>query len=131
MSLCHFLPLVSSLSVFPIWIIEQFLPYPWLVEESIKWIIIILLAKQRPKNAIWIVVLAGLSFGATEAVFYQIDNLVSLSSQNIVLRFFLTVPMHIITFVIMYLGISKNKLTAILSVLVAFGIHFLFNFSLL
>jgi hypothetical protein len=39
------LPLVGAFSVFPLWLIEQFLPWPWLIEELFKLFVVLKIRK--------------------------------------------------------------------------------------
>lgn len=124
------LPIVSAFLVFPIWAIEQFLPFPWIVEELAKYLFLLLFIKQHSKNTFLIVILSGISFGFSEAIFYQIDALQMNSIFNTFLnRLVFTIPMHVLTYIFLYLGINKGKSFAIISVIIAITIHYLFNLA--
>jgi len=123
------LPLIAAFSIFPIWIIEQLIPFPWLVEELVKYFSLILSVKHKSKNAIWFVVLSGFAFGISETVFYQSGGLQTLQQPTVLLRrLFFTVPMHTLTYLIQYFGINKSRPVVFACIIIAILTHFLFNY---
>lgn len=123
----NLLPLYSAISIFPLWIIEQFLPYPYLIEELVKAFLIGTTVPPKNHNPYSYVALAGLSFGLSETVLYQIINIQSNSFYLFTQRFLITNLMHLLTFLIIYRGKQSGKAVFIVTIVFAIAIHYCFN----
>lgn len=121
-------PLLSVFIVFPVWIIELYLPYPFLIEEIVKLGLIYPVAKAKPKNGIWIALWSSIGFSASETVFYLSETLVNFSFATFTERLIYTATLHGVTFCLLYLGFSSNKYSYKAgSLLLAILIHYGFN----
>ncbi len=122
-----FMPLVAAFSVFPIWIVEQYLPVPWLVEELVKFVMVLYVARLKSiKGLVWVVA-SGLAYGVSEAFFYLFNLLSAGSIAPLVWRLALTLPMQLMTFLVLYYGALGGWLRKSVALILAFVIHFLFN----
>lgn len=90
---------VSLFSPLPLWLIQQPLPYPHLIEEIFKLIIL----RLAPKfNKFWHPLLLALAFSFSESFFY-LTNFFQLGNFNLFLpRLFLTSLLHLSTFSLLY-----------------------------
>lgn len=122
--------LFSAFSVFPLWILEQFVPYPFIVEELTKFFLVFWLFRKQPRNVFWTILLSSVAFGLSEAVLYQIKVLQLQNTLLLPLRLLFTLPMHTLTYFILYWGTRKNVAMSIITLLTSFLIHYLFNLGL-
>lgn len=110
---------------FPLWLIETVLPYPYLIEEIFKLIII---KKISADNKYWYSILLGIVFSLSESILYLI-NFFQLGNFNLFpLRILMTTTMHTFLFLLLY-TFRSNKLTLIISFIIAVVIHFFFNYT--
>ena len=86
------LSLVGPLFLLPV---EKIFPYPWLVEELFKLIIVWLILKSKlGKNYLVLAIFAGLLFAFSEAIFY-LTNILALGNLGLFpQRLFLTSFLH-------------------------------------
>lgn len=112
---------ISAL-IFPFFIllIENFLPYPYVVEELFKFF----LAKKTSSTKTAIIL--GLLFSFSEAVFYFMNSSYSLNPNLYSLRLLSVSAMHITTILIMQYFLNKKSLWPV-GLLLAMLIHYLFN----
>jgi hypothetical protein len=108
--------------VFPFFIllIENFLPYPYIVEELFKFF----LAKKASSTKV--VIILGLLFSVSEAIFYFLNPVYSLNLTAYSIRLMAVSAMHITTILVMYYFLKKKSLWPI-GLLLAILIHYLFN----
>mgnify|MGYP001587160119 CR=1 FL=1 len=110
--------------IFPFFIllIENFLAYPYIVEEVFKFF----LAKSA--NSTKTAIILGLLFSLSESIFYVFNPSYSLISNpySLVVRLLVVTPLHITTILIMYY-FSKKKSLWPLGLSLAILIHYLFN----
>lgn len=109
--------------------VEVVFPFPFIVEELVKLIMIMILVRRVGAENLTIVGVAmiGLIFGLSETVFYITDAFLLGSSSAIVIRLFVTVPMHILTVIIMFIIGRKKKIWWVVGYVVAVIIHYTFN----
>lgn len=122
-------PILASITPFILWPIELVFPYPHVVEELSKGVISYLIIRSKTKNPILAAVASGVLFGVSETVFYLFNILPSGNSSTLALRLVTTLPMHVITFVIITVISLKNKYFMPLAVTLTILIHYLFNRS--
>jgi hypothetical protein len=103
--------------------IQFILPFPYLVEELYKLGLLLSIYQIDRKSLILDAIILGLLFSFSESIFY----LPSINLETFVLRFVITLPMHLLTIVIMALIIQKNIRLAPIGLLLAILIHYLFN----
>ena len=120
--------LLSAFSIFPLWLIEQILPYPWLIEELFKLLLVsYVVLRVRGDRVLRLILLCGLIFGLSETILYLFNVFRDSNEWAIVMRLVLTVPMHTLTFYVLYLGVSRGKVMAMICFGLALAIHWLFN----
>lgn len=122
------LPLFAAVGVFFLWLVELFLPYPWLIEEFFKFFLVAYAVKgtgSRP--GLSLVIFTGLAFSVSEALFYLFNYLPEGSLMPLLVRLALTVPMHTLTFVILYLGLRKGTAFGLAALVISMGLHYWFN----
>ena len=115
--------IAALVSPFFILLIENFLPYPYVIEELFKFF----LAKWASSTKV--AVILGLLFSISEAIFY------SMNPNAPLYRILFVAPMHITTILIMQYFLNviqlrhKKNLWPI-GLLLAILIHYLFNYSM-
>ena len=112
-------------------LIVKVVGYSEVIEEILKALVVIFVLNnfssliKRVKNT----VLFALSFGLSESLFY-LNYACQLNSIDIFWqRIILTIPMHIITALVILFSSLKNKKTIILGIIVSLIIHLAFNAS--
>lgn len=121
------IPFYALIAPFIVWPIEYVLPYPFVIEEIAKAVIVYLIpAATSKKQGIKLALLIGLLFGLTETVIY-IFNILSGGTVSFWGRILLTVPMHTLTPLVVYLTSYKNKKLIVVGAFLAIIIHYLFN----
>lgn len=108
-----------------LWPIEIFFPYPHIAEELTKGLLIYFLLKlPKTSQKIYGAILIGFLFGLSENFLYLFSP-GSLYSH--LLRFVLTMPLHIIsTLAILALGLIDKRLIFV-GIILAILIHYLYN----
>jgi len=120
--------LLSAFSIFPLWLIEQILPYPFLIEEVFKLLLVsYVVLRVRGDRVLRLILLCGLIFGLSETILYLFNVFRNSNEWMIVARLALTVPMHTLTFYVLYLGVSRGRVMTMICFGLALGIHWLFN----
>ncbi len=121
--------LTGSILPFILWPIELILPYPFLVEELAKAILIFLIIKStlKLKERIQITILAGLLFSISESVMYLFNIFQIGSGETLLIRLILTIPLHVGTMLLILLFGLKRKEMSFLGLLLTVPIHFYFN----
>lgn len=113
---------IAPLALYPI---EIFFPYPHIVEELVKALLIFYLLKSKiPPQKIFGTILIGFLFGLSENLLYLLN---SSTAQTQLLRFVLTMPLHIITSLIILTPALINKRLIFLGIILAGLIHYFFN----
>lgn len=112
--------LTALVGPFVLLLVENFFPYPYLVEEIFKFF----LAKnaKTTKTA----VLLGLLFSISESIFYLFNQTYQISISHNIIRFLTVTPMHITTILVMQYFLKKKGLWP-LGLLLATIIHYAFN----
>ena len=124
------LPFFALAAPFVLWPIEQLLPYPYIVEELFKGCLVWQIIRSPLRRPVLIVALTGLLFGISETVFYLFNILLFASPDALFNRVIITIPFHITTMVVIYLPTLKNRRYILLGLLLAMGMHYLFNYFL-
>jgi len=123
-------PLAAAIAPFVVWPIEYFLPYPYLIEELAKAILVYFILISDSRNPLKLGIIAGLLFGFSETVLYYLNILPTGQISILLIRVFTTIPLHIATTLIILIP-SRRKLKLMpWGVLLAIILHFLFNFLL-
>jgi predicted RNase H-related nuclease YkuK (DUF458 family) len=126
------IPLYALIAPFILWPIEYYLPYPFIIEEIAKGILVYIVVTDKTiKNKVSSVVIAALLFSISESFFYLINIYQVGNISTLFMRFVLTTPMHIITaLVILFFGMKDKRLIP-LGVVIAGVIHLFFNATIL
>ena len=123
---------MALVAPFLVFIIELFLPYPYIVEEAIKAILVFqLIDLKNKKNQLTITVFMGILFSLTETVFYFFNFFMLTSLTPLIERLVLTTLLHTFTIVIILLSTWINKKLLPIGVLLAMVIHYIYNLSFL
>lgn len=117
--LCLFAP-------FPLWLIEIFLPYPYIIEELFKFFVV----KYTPKKNIWYFPLIfGLIFSLSETVLYLINFFALGNFSALPLRLITTTLLHTSLFFLQYY--SRHSRFRYFTLILAIILHFLYNQAVL
>ncbi len=124
-----FIPLFAAIAPFIVWPIEIFFPYPHIVEELAKALLIFFLLLRPSSNTKKIsgVFLIGFIFAFSETVLYLFNILPLGNPQILLLRFLLTIPMHILTSYVILISAMIDKRLIFLGIILAAFIHYFFN----
>lgn len=101
-----------------------------IVEEIAKAFIVLFIVSRSPSWKIRIegAVVFGLLFGLSENIFYLINFLGSSDYHVFLLRFVTTMPMHIVTVLIIFFFAELKKPFCILGLVLSIIVHLLFNY---
>lgn len=123
------LVLVGAILPFVLWPVEIILPYPFLVEEIAKAILVffIILSTPKLKDKINFTILAGLLFSISESVMYLFNIYQVGSVETLFIRLILTIPLHIGTMLLILLFGLKRKALIPIGLIIASIIHYYFN----
>ena len=117
--------LISPLILLPI---EKLFPYPHIVEELTKALIIILILKLPGKTSpLKLTILAGFLFSLSESLFYLGDAFSSGYSFLFAKKLFLIFFLHLSTLLLFLFSLSNAKKLLIVSLPIAILLHFIFN----
>jgi hypothetical protein len=115
--------LYSLFGPFLVWPLEYFLPYPYIIEELFKSVLVLFFAKKSAKSFIF----AGIAFALTETVFYSFNINAYGSVGLLFTRFILTACLHSLTFLIIFWFAKKSKGLIVFGFIVSALIHYLYN----
>lgn len=122
------IPLIGAAGVFFLWVVELFLPYPWAIEELFKFFLVgYVVKKHDSRSGFSLVLVTGLAFSISEALFYLFNYSAEGSLLPFFIRLAVTVPMHLLTFVLLYLGLRKGTWFGLVGLLFSMGLHYWFN----
>jgi len=123
------LPLYSAVLPFLLWPLEYFLPYPHLVEEVAKGVLLWFLvgSELTNKQKMMMAVVVGFVFGFSESNFYIINALMGDGIRTYFLRLVVVTPMHILTSVAIVLPALKSKKRIWIGIVGAILIHSGYN----
>jgi hypothetical protein len=114
--------LYSLFGPFLLWPVEYFFPYPFIVEELFKCVLVWFGGKNVKSF-----VLAGVAFAFTETVFYILNINARGSLILMIVRLISTSLLHSTTFLIIYLSARKNKKLIAGGFIASALIHYLYN----
>lgn len=124
-------PLLAAFAVFPLWLVESVLPWPWLVEEVFKlWLIWQLKEQNKTSSHLLVLLLTGIAFWLSETVLLSFNMVQAGLVGSLKSRVLMTLPMHLLTFLVLYWGTSRGRILTFVALIVAVLIHFGFNESL-
>lgn len=112
----------SMFAPFPLWLVEQVLPFPFVIEELFKLGMVMLMKRPR-----WYYPLVlGLVFAMSETALYVVNFFALGSFGDLPKRIILTTLMHVATFEIIYWG-RKTKIGLLFGLGLGMGVHHVFN----
>ncbi len=121
-------PLLALIAPFVVWPIELILPYPYIIEELAKAILVFTLLNLPERlTKIKLAILIGVLFAFSESVLYLFNIQLVGNIQTYFIRLLVTIPLHVITTLIILLPALKNKKLIIVGVIFASLVHYLFN----
>lgn len=122
------LPMAAAFLPFLVWPVEWLLPYPAVIEEVAKGILVWQILERVPDSSQRSMVLAsGILFGGSEMLLYTVNAILLGSLGALVLRVLLTMPMHVLTlYLIWWLG-KRGRAWLVLGIGVGMVIHGVFN----
>lgn len=121
-------PLFALIAPFVVWPIELILPYPHIIEELAKAVLVFTLLDLPDRlEKIKLAILIGVLFAFSESVLYLFNIQLVGNIQTYFVRLLVTVPLHVITTLIILLPSLKNKKLIIVGVILASLVHYLFN----
>ncbi len=100
------------------------------IEELAKLLIILFLVLRLPNTKTKILggLLFGFLFGLSESILY-LNNIIQIGDFSIFWqRIYITIPLHIITVIVILLPALKNKKLILIGYVGAVAIHYLFNY---
>lgn len=121
--------LYSLFAPFLLWPVEYLLPYPHVIEELAKTVIVFSVLKNKASPAAFYktFIAAGVLFALSETVLY-ILNINSFGRVSLIfIRFFSTSILHSTTFVIIAAFGLKNKRLIWVGFVLSVLIHYLYN----
>lgn len=123
------LPLLFSLfAPFAVWPIEKIFPYPYIIEEIGKAVIVFFGSKDLSiKDGIKQYILCGFLFSLTETVFYSTNIGLSGQLNLYLIRIVTTTILHSATFTLLFLTYKKNAKLMPAGLFAAGILHFLYN----
>jgi RsiW-degrading membrane proteinase PrsW (M82 family) len=122
------LPLMALMAPFLVWPIEYFLPYPYLIEEFIKAILVFnIIYFVNKQHQLMIAAIIGILFSLSETVLYSFNFFPLNSIMPFFYRIFATTLLHSGTILIMLLFSIKSKKLFPIGLTVAILIHYLYN----
>lgn len=123
--LVFILAFIAPLILIPL---EKILPYPHVVEEVAKAILIILILQlSSQKLQFKTSVLFGLIFATSENMFYLANFITNNLTEIFLQRVLLTTTLHVLTTIIIFLPSQKRKELIIPATILAIFTHFLYN----
>lgn len=121
------IPLISATGPMLLWLVELYAPYPFIVEEVFKGIIVYLILKEKAAHQEKLVIISALLFSISENFLY-IFNFSMVGNINIfLLRLVLTTFMHTATFLIIYQAGRRNIAWLPIGVILGGLVHYFYN----
>jgi hypothetical protein len=117
------LSIICLFAPFPLWFIEQLLPFPFLIEEIFRFVVV----QKTPQKTSWIYpVILGVLFSLSESVLYLINFFQLGNFEYLPLRLILTTSLHTFLFLLLY-TVRSNKLLSFIFLIFAIFIHYFYN----
>ena len=126
-------PLYALFAPILVWPVELLFPYPYIVEELIKAVIVFFSERDSTASSsskIKLYILAGVFFALSETVLYILNFSAVGRLDYLLIRFVLTSFLHTTTFLVMYASTYKNLKWLPLGFILAVLIHYIFNLVL-
>ena len=122
------LPLIALIGPIVLIPIEKVLPYPYILEEIVKVIMVFLILSTTGKIfQIKLATFAGFFFALSENIFYLSSPNLYTSPDIFLKRFFLVSLLHIITILAILIPSQKYRFLILPATLIAMFIHYFYN----
>jgi RsiW-degrading membrane proteinase PrsW (M82 family) len=123
------IPLYAVILPFIVWPIEIFLPYPYLIEEIAKGILIYFISQNKIKYSkrVFLALSVGILFTLSESILYLFNIYYSRNLSLFFERLLFTGILHTLTSFVIFFSIRKQKYFLVLGILIAIIIHYLYN----
>jgi RsiW-degrading membrane proteinase PrsW (M82 family) len=122
----YLLPIAASVLPFFCWILERFLPYPYLVEELAKALLVYFLIK-KDRHSWYQAIIAGVFFALTETVFYTFNLYASGNTSFMAVRLLTTSLLHSLTYLTITFFYVKGNRYFVIGIILAILIHIYYN----
>lgn len=124
--------LFGAIAPFIIWPIELFLPFPHIIEELAKALLIYLTIKQIGKNSmrIKIAILTGLAFAISESFLYLFNIALVGTPTSLLFRLALTIPLHCLTMLIILFPAMYKRTFIVGGLILSILVHYVFNLTI-
>ena len=128
----NLIPLIAAIAPFILWPIEIFFPYPHIVEEITKTILLFpILGYNNQVMKVKYAVLIGIIFAFSETVLY-IFNIANSGNLTILFtRLIITTLLHTLTTLTITIPAMKDRRLIILGLFMAILIHYSYNLYIL
>lgn len=120
---------LSLITPFILWPIELVFPYPFIVEEIAKLLIVFPLAKNAKKHLLLYGISIGILFAMSESVIYSMNAAYG-SPNYIFLRLLTTSILHATTAVIILFSAKRGRILLGIGLVIAMVIHYLYNWMI-
>lgn len=121
-------PLMALMAPFLVLIIETVFPYPHIVEELVKALLVWqVLTINNKKQQLKLTVSLGILFALSETVLYLMNFFLLSSPTPLLSRLVLTSTLHAVTMLVMLLSSFINKRFFIVGLILAMLIHYSYN----
>lgn len=108
--------------------VEKMAPYPYIVEEIAKAVLIFqILKNSKRKNQLALTLTVAFLFALSENIFYSTNFITNGIFYNFWQRFLLTTSLHLLTAIIILLPSQKKVKLMAPATLLAMLIHYLYN----
>lgn len=122
-------PLFSAIGPFLLWPVELILPYPFIIEEIFKGIMVYLILQVSGRRLQErLLIASALLFSLSESLLYVFNFSLVGDMRIFLLRLVSTTILHLSTFLIIYLSGRKNLRLLPAGVLAGAVIHFFYNY---
>lgn len=122
------IPLFASVAPFLLWPVEFLFPYPHIVEELVKLLIVFFILKSlNKKTMIILAILAGIFFAFSESVLYISNIMLVGTPWTFIERLIITTPLHVVTILLILFSGMWSRIFLPLGVAAAMILHFFFN----
>jgi len=117
---------------FLLWPVEILFPYPHLLEEVLKLVMVLLILKKPGSfpGKITFGLASGVLFAVSESILYFLIIFQIGQPALFFQRLALTIPLHAITIIVMLLSGLKKKELVIVGFLLAVILHYLYNLAI-
>lgn len=122
------IPLIAAIAPFILWPVELLLPFPYIIEEITKALLLVaILNAQNKAVRIKVTLITAIIFSFSESVFYFF-NISLVGNLTILLnRLLLTTLLHSLTMLIILLSGYRKRRFMVVGLVLAMLVHYLFN----